>query len=378
MTEHNAELLLREGMDAFRQGRAADARDRLEEAAAAGLDSGVLWTLLAVTRRAGNDFDGEEIALDRLLEVEPQSVRGRIMKADCRAAARDFATAIRFYRSALRLANGKELPAEVMADVRRAEQVLADLELQAHEVREAKLTARGFPPEQWSPRLRQSLEIAAGRKKRYLQQPTRFDLVELPHVQFFDPAAFGWVPAVEAATASIRGELEVLLRQRGTEDFRAYIQANPGRIDANRALADNKDWSALFLCESGQEVPAIIAQCPDTWRTMQQVPLPSIAGWGPTVMFSLLKAGARIKAHTGMYNNRLVCHLPLIVPPGCRFRVGNAVREWEVGKLMIFDDTIEHEAWNDGDEDRVVLIFDVWRPELSQRERDELTALFAS
>jgi aspartyl/asparaginyl beta-hydroxylase (cupin superfamily) len=91
----------------------------------------------------------------------------------------------------------------------------------------------------------------------------------------------------------------------------------------------------------------------------------------------MLKAGAHIAAHTGMFNTRLICHLPLIVPPDCRFRVGNEVREWQPGKLMIFNDTIEHEAWNDSAEDRVILIFDIWRPELSDREKHELTALFS-
>ena len=108
-----------------------------------------------------------------------------------------------------------------------------------------------------------------------------------------------------------------------------------------------------------------------------QAPLAKIPGWGPTVMFSLLKAGSRILPHTGMFNTRLVCHLPLMIPEGCRFRVGNEVREWQEGRLLIFDDTIEHEAWNDSNEDRVVLIFDIWRPELSEQERLELTALFS-
>ena len=94
-------------------------------------------------------------------------------------------------------------------------------------------------------------------------------------------------------------------------------------------------------------------------------------------MFSLLRPGARITPHTGVHNARLICHLPLIVPPGCGFRVGNEIREWEEGKLIIFDDTIEHEAWNEGTADRVVLIFDVWRPELSDQERREVAALFA-
>jgi aspartyl/asparaginyl beta-hydroxylase (cupin superfamily) len=122
----------------------------------------------------------------------------------------------------------------------------------------------------------------------------------------------------------------------------------------------------------------MIEACPQTWAAVQQAPLPTIPSWGPTVMFSLLKAGARIRAHTGMFNTRLVCHLPLIVPPNCRFRVGNEVREWEAGRLLIFDDTIEHEAWNDSDEDRVILIFDIWRPELNDQERHELGVLFGA
>ena len=70
------------------------------------------------------------------------------------------------------------------------------------------------------------------------------------------------------------------------------------------------------------------------------------------------------------------CHLPLVVPPHCGFRVGNEVRAWEVGKLLIFDDTIEHEAWNNSAEDRIVLIFDIWRPELTEDERRAVTAIF--
>ena len=75
-------------------------------------------------------------------------------------------------------------------------------------------------------------------------------------------------------------------------------------------------------------------------------------------------------------NARLICHLPLIVPPGCGFRVGGEVREWREGELLVFDDTVEHEAWNDGASDRIILIFDVWRPEVTPEERRAITALF--
>ncbi len=135
------------------------------------------------------------------------------------------------------------------------------------------------------------------------------------------------------------------------------------------------DWSALFLCENGKLFDQALARCPQTWDAVQAAPLPRIAN-SPTVFFSSLRPGARIAAHTGTHNTRLTCHLPLIVPPKCGIRVGNEVRTWEEGKLLIFDDFIEHEAWNESSQDRVVLIFDIWRPELTAQERQEVGALF--
>ena len=74
-------------------------------------------------------------------------------------------------------------------------------------------------------------------------------------------------------------------------------------------------------------------------------------------------------------NTRLVVHLPLIVPPNCSFRVGNETRPWEYGKAFVFDDSIEHEARNDSDDLRAVLIFDVWNPNLPPVERELVAAL---
>ena len=70
--------------------------------------------------------------------------------------------------------------------------------------------------------------------------------------------------------------------------------------------------------------------------------------------------------------------MPLIVPDGCGFRVGDATRKWEVGKLFVFDDTIEHEAWNDSDELRVVLIFDLWAPALTPAERKAVARMIGA
>jgi len=95
-------------------------------------------------------------------------------------------------------------------------------------------------------------------------------------------------------------------------------------------------------------------------------------------MFSLLAPRTKIPAHTGVANTRLVCHLPLIVPKGCAFRVGESVREWRPGEAFVFDDTIEHEAWNDSEELRIVLIVDLWPPALGQAERAAVAAIISA
>jgi len=100
-----------------------------------------------------------------------------------------------------------------------------------------------------------------------------------------------------------------------------------------------------------------------------------LPGRGPTAFFSILDAHTHIPAHSGVTNTRLTVHLPLIVPPKCRFRVGGETREWRAGTAWVFDDTIEHEAWNDSDSERIVFIIDVWNPNLTSAERDHVRTI---
>jgi aspartate beta-hydroxylase len=100
-----------------------------------------------------------------------------------------------------------------------------------------------------------------------------------------------------------------------------------------------------------------------------------IGGLCPNAMFSVLAPHTHIPPHHGETNARLVAHLPLIVPQGCRYRVGFEERQWTPGETLIFDDSIEHEARNDSDEIRVVLIFDVWNPLLEPAEQDMVRAM---
>ena len=116
------------------------------------------------------------------------------------------------------------------------------------------------------------------------------------------------------------------------------------------------------------------ALCPKTMAVLAQIDQPVIAGSSPNAMFSLLAPKTAIPPHVGVSNVRLVCHLPLIVPEGCWFRVGGETRYWRKGEALVFDDTIEHEALNPSDELRVVFIFDVWRPDLEPIERQAIAA----
>ncbi len=377
LTNEAAQRLIVEGVTALQQGRPAEAKTRFETITQTGRANNQIWLLLATACHGLGDLEGKEAALDSLLALDPRTVRGRIMKADCRLQAGDEGSALGFYKSAMSLAVGQQLPDDLAAELRRAEAAAADLDARRLERRETFFTASGLPPEQRSRRFQHSLDILSGTRTVYTQEPTGYFFPELPHVQFFEPADFSWVPAIEAAADDIRKELKGLLAA-GLDGFRPYIRtdANRPRLD-DSPLADNKDWSAFFLCENGARFEEAIAQCPVTWQAVQSAPLPQIPN-SPTVMFSLLRAGARIAPHTGTHNTRLVCHLPLIVPPDCRFRVGNETREWEEGKILVFDDSIEHEAWNDSDQDRVVLIFDIWRPELSEQEKREVGALFGA
>ncbi|MFZ9127288.1 MAG: aspartyl/asparaginyl beta-hydroxylase domain-containing protein, partial [Steroidobacteraceae bacterium] len=115
---------------------------------------------------------------------------------------------------------------------------------------------------------------------------------------------------------------------------------------------------------------------PDTLAALDLAPMPHIPRQAPMALFSKLAPRTRIPPHTGLLNTRLICHLPLVVPPDCgALRVGNEAHPWVEGEMLIFDDSIEHEAWNDSDQERVVLLFEVWRPEISAEERAMLTVL---
>ena len=297
-----------------------------------------------------------------------------ILKADLLAAAGDADGAARFHAGAVRAAGDPaRLPAALAAEIRRAE-----AEVAAHAARrtgtlEAALARAGFVAGRSSPRFARALDLLAGRAQVYPQQPSRFYFPGLAAIEWFDRADFPWVAALEAATHAIRAELEA-----ATPPFTPYVEPDairPGADDLG--LAGNAGWGALYLVKEGVSVTANAARFPATMAAIAQVPLCDSAGT-PSVLFSRLKPGARIPPHTGFLNTRLIAHLAVVAPPGSWLRVGNERRVWREGEVSVFDDTIEHEAANESALDRTVLIFDVWRPELTGDERALIRALFAA
>ena len=156
-----------------------------------------------------------------------------------------------------------------------------------------------------------------------------------------------------------------------TSDFAPYVTGGRDRAQQGAdALRENADWSSLYLWADGRPVEQNATRCPTTFGAIKSiVPLCDVSGLTPMVLFSLLRPGAHIPPHTGMLNIHYICHLPLVVPRGCSFRVGEKVADWVEGRLLVFDDTVEHEARNGSDRDRLILIFDVWNPHLGDEEK---------
>ncbi len=364
-----------QGMAALARGGHAEALRCFNAIVGAGRADGTVWVALALVRQAFGDPDGMAAALDAALKLEPQNVRALLMKGDIFAAAGDRRAAVSFYGAALDLVPDTEgLPPEAVSEIDRVRGAQARLNEALHADLTQGLMARGYDPATASARFIESLELLAGRKTRYIQEPRSYFFPGLPTIQFYTREDFPWLDAIEAASGDILAELMALMAD-GPEIFSPYIEAEANRPATEADLLENDDWSACYLWRDGAPVAEIASRCPKTMAALEHAPLERIAGRSPFALFSKLTPGAVIAPHTGFHNSRLVCHLPLIAPKGCWFRVGNETRTWEPGKAFVFDDTIEHEARNESDQTRIVLIFNIWRPELTDAERGLVAGL---
>jgi aspartate beta-hydroxylase len=331
----------------------------------------------AMTRRAAGDLAGALTAIDEALNLDPYHFVALLSKGALIERTSGERAAAAIYRNALMIVPpDDELPPPLRAPTERARQVVA----RTMEGLEAHLRARtGAVKTEVSGearrRFEESLGIFAGRTRVYTQEPLFLHYPRLPAIPFYDRGLFPWFEELEAATDMIRGELEGALAA-AKDDFTPYITYPKGTpVNQWGELNHSRRWSSLHLWRDGVRYESACKLCPETTALLARLPLADQPGFAPTAMFSALDAHTAIPAHTGSTNVRLICHLPLILPGPARFRVGNETREWKMGEAWVFDDTIEHEAWNDADELRVILIFDVWNPYLDSGERDLVNAL---
>jgi aspartyl/asparaginyl beta-hydroxylase (cupin superfamily) len=367
-------LALEEQADsAAAAGQFALARSLLEQAVQTGQESVALWTKLSSMRKAAGDLQGALAALDRTLALNPldfPALLGRALILDRLGDP----TAGPAFGNALALTPLEdEVPEAMKAAVGHARQKWGE-----HQARlEARLT--NAVPTEVSAFERQKLgrfiSNYSRRTRHYHQDPSDFHYPGLPEIEFHDVALFPELVRLEAQAAEIRGEFSALIAAECAQVV-PYTQY-PDRVPLRqwKELNNNPKWSAIHLLQNGNRIEANARHCPITMAALEQLPQPHVTGASPNAMFSLLAPRTRIPAHTGVANTRLVCHLPLIVPSNCGFRVGESVREWRVGEAFVFDDTIEHEAWNDSDELRCVLIFDLWPPALTGSERNAIAAV---
>jgi Aspartyl/Asparaginyl beta-hydroxylase len=205
--------------------------------------------------------------------------------------------------------------------------------------------------------------------------PTLYCYPGLGETAFFDRALFDWFVELEASTDIIEAEFHTVVGAEAAQ-LVPYIQYPDGvPLDQWESLNHNRNWTAIHLLQNGRLIADNARHCPQLMALLAKLPQPDVAGAGPNAMFSLLAPGAHIPPHTGIANSRLVCHLPLIVPHGCWFRVADDRRLWQRGAAWVFDDTVEHEAMNPSDALRVVMIFDIWHPALDPDERAGIKAV---
>jgi aspartyl/asparaginyl beta-hydroxylase (cupin superfamily) len=367
------------GAEALTRGDVRAARRHFEAATSADPKTPVLWLNLArVHERAGDDT-AEREALDAALAIDQRDLMALIRLAQHHERREEMGQAATRWAAVAALSSEQFNPnPELRATFDHARAFVAQ---RAQELADALAAGLKSDLDAASPRDRRrasaAMEVMLGRREVYVNHCHGMHYPFLPADEFFDREHFPWLAELEAKTDIIHAELLQLL---GSDDpgLSPYVTMPPGTPRNIWSDLDNSAaWSALHLWKDGERIEAACARAPRTAEIVEALPLAGIPGRAPNVFFSILQAGKHIPPHTGVTNTRTIIHLPLIVPPGCAFRVGGETREWREGEAFAFDDTIEHEAWNRSDQDRAVLILDCWNPHLSEHERAMICRLFA-
>ncbi|MEO6091518.1 MAG: aspartyl/asparaginyl beta-hydroxylase domain-containing protein [Novosphingobium sp.] len=346
---------------ALSRGEPAEARRWFETALAADPGQpGLLFNFAAAARGEG-DLHAAIQALDRALATDPSFVQAQFQKGVLVAELGESRDAARIFRDFL-----DTVPNEVRDDPRFAAPLGHARAAVAADDAQLRERIKGPAP---SRNVGAAISHLTGQALLYRSQPTFLTLPELPAIPFLDRAEVPWLAMLEAAFATIRAEALTLLRSVADDAFVPYVANPPGtQLNQWAGLDHNRAWGAFFLWRHSRRDDANCARMPETSALLERLPLLRLEGRAPNAFLSRLAPRTRIPPHTGVTNARITVHLPLVTPRGCGFRVGPESREWRDGEAWAFDDTIEHEGWNDSDEARLILIVDAWHPRLDPDE----------
>ena len=206
-----------------------------------------------------------------------------------------------------------------------------------------------------------------------LQRPPHF-VPGLRSRPWWDPQQFAWARDLEANFEPIKQELLALLGANAEHRPRGMPAAwgsVGGRSKHDRSLVQAGDWKEFVLLGNSEKVGQNLSRVPVTAACLSRAPsvLQMAAHGVGETLFSVISPGTHLRPHCGSTNGRLTAHFGLVVPDGCEIRCGEEVRTWEEGKVIVFDDSYEHEVWHRGQGARIVLLINFWHPDVPPQAR---------
>ncbi|HET7812615.1 MAG TPA: aspartyl/asparaginyl beta-hydroxylase domain-containing protein [Steroidobacteraceae bacterium] len=376
----NSKALFSLGVHALQRGDLKSAHDLLAAARAVAPNDLLVLLTLGTAHRLRGDANAEREAIEAALAVDAYYIPALLARAAWFERAGNPKAAAQNYANSLKIAPpASHWPASLREQLEHARAVVDQYSAERlKHIADKVADLQAGLPSAVQARWKEAASIVAGRARPYFSECNQLHVPRLPAIPFFEREHFPWLAAMESKTAAIRDELAAALTAE-RDKFNPYIAYRPGDpVNQWKELNHSHRWSAYHLWRGGEPQPGNLARCPQTAAALADAQMAEIAGLCPNAMFSALAPHTTIPPHNGETNARVVAHLPLIVPDGCIYRVGADQRRWNVGEILVFDDTIEHEARNDSDELRVVLIFDLWNPLLSVAERAMVQALVAA
>lgn len=351
---------------AMQYGKLHEAIDWVEKITNADPRDFDAWIKLAALRRANRNPIAALDATNAALDIKPNEPLALLLKGALHDQMGEINRAAEVYRATLfHVENEQALSTQVSDQLAKARTFLAKLREQLV----ADVKASCCLDRTHENRLHRFIQNVHDRRPVFHQQPTHYRYPGLADIEFFDDAYPDLRERLRQSWQDIRDEYLTLSQQRA-DRIKPYVDFRPGQpMGQWKDLNQSDAWNVIHLIRHGEVDPVSAKLCPRTLEAFEVSARVDVPGVAPNLLFSLLAPRTRIPPHHGVANFRTLLHLPLIVPSGCGFRVGSETREWQEGEPWIFDDTIEHEAWNKSDLLRVILIGDLWRPELDESDK---------